>query len=219
MAGSHWPPDTKLCRKCLLEAPWTLLFGSLGSVHFTSASLAPLDLRYTLKDWFSRVILPNSSKRQMLDASDHPHAKAQSSAYIIWNKQKHNGYYKGDYPARDHEFRIMQNRRRSILKSSQRKRHLNEAAMRNIISPNALKCPMQSPVGKMSCYPIGVASLWGLILSVYTFIYEVFYLPKHNASLQLCWTFACFQLWVWVKDHTCVLNAESSGSHWARYLL
>lgn len=168
MAGSHWPPDTELCRKCLLEAPWTLLFGqseSLGSVHFTSASSALLDLRYPMKDWFSRVIPPNSSKRQMLNALNHPHAKAQRSAYIIWNKQKHNGYYKGDYPPRDHEFRIMQNRR-WILKSSQRKRHLSEAAVRNTISPNELKYPMQSPVGKMSCYPIGVASLWGLILSV-----------------------------------------------------
>lgn len=157
-------------------------------------------------DWLSRVILPNSfSKRQMPNSSDHPHAKAQRRAYIIWNKQKHNGYYKGGYPPRDHEFRIMQNRRRSILKSSQCKRHLNEVAMRNTISPNELKCPVQSPVGKMSCCPTGLASVWEFILSVYTVIYEVVYLPKHNASSLIIVLSPCLFLTLGMSEgpHLC----------------
>lgn len=127
----------------IIQSVWESWFCPLY-ISFLSPSRPQIHLNRLIFQSYSTQLF----KRQMLNASDHPHAKAQRSAYIIWNKQKHNGYYKGDYPPRDHEFRIMQNRRRSILKSSQRKRRLNEAAMRNTISPNELKCPMQSPVGK-----------------------------------------------------------------------
>lgn len=133
------------------------------------------------------------SKRQMLNAPGHPNAKAQRNACITWNKQKHNGYYKGDYPPRDHDFRIMQNRRRSILKSSHN-RHLNEAATRNTVSPNDLKCPQQSSIGNCPAVPPAWPAMGGCILSVCTVIYEVSHLPKNNESSLIIVPSACLLL-------------------------
>lgn len=138
----------RLLALCYNQSLWESWFCS-PYISFP-ASRGP---RHSRQDCFSRVcitlkriwetnLIPPTptlfSKRQMPNASGHPKAKAQRSAYVIRNKQKHHGHYKGDYPRRDHAFRIMQKRRRLILERSHT-RHFNEAAMRkNTASSNEL---------------------------------------------------------------------------------